>query len=56
MSAAFRNASTVEESVPQGLKPEGFSAPDGTAEAVPFPKTLPEENLPKGNLPEKTPS
>ena len=38
MSAAFRNASTLEESVPQGLKPEGFSAPDGTAEAVPFPK------------------
>ncbi len=48
----FRSASTLEGSVPQGLEPEGFSTSDGTAEAVPFPKTSPKATLPEKTLPE----
>src|SRR5712671_5526817 len=51
MSSELRHESTLEGSVPQGLKPEGFSTSDGTAEAVPFPKASP-----KATLPEKTSS
>src|SRR5437588_4404014 len=43
----FRSASTLEGSVPQGLKPKNFSTSDGTAEAVPFPKPFPKETLPE---------
>jgi arsenite methyltransferase len=36
----LRNAPTLEEGFPQGLKPEDFSTSGGTAEAVPFPGAL----------------
>jgi arsenite methyltransferase len=42
-----RSASTLEGSIPQGLKPEFFFTSDGTAEAVPFPKASPKATLPE---------
>jgi len=48
MSSELRHESTLEGSVPQGLKHESSSTSDGTAEAVPFPKPFPNETLPEG--------
>ncbi len=41
----------VDGCAPQGLKPKSFWAPNGTAEAGPFPKPLPRNNSDKSSIP-----
>ena len=41
----LREAATLEENIPQGLKPPTSPTPGGTAEAVPYPESSDSQNL-----------